>query len=262
MSDQIPEQKRSLITARLTEIESEHSVKILFAVESGSRAWGFPSQDSDFDIRFIYAHTQDWYLSINEGRDVIEDPIIEDIDLVGWDLRKALRLMAKSNSTLSEWLRSPITYSENPSFRKELLQLDEKLFSSKPVLYSYLSMGKSNYKEYFKGEKVKIKKYFYVLRPLLCCKWILKHASTPPMEFSSLVEDLVADPILNSKIEQLIERKLAGIEAGLESRISEIDNYIEAEIELIESEARKLEVADTPRNAILDDFFRNSLKVF
>ena len=119
------------IQNKLKEIEKGHSVKILLAVESGSRAWGFESKDSDYDIRFIYAHEKDFYLSIDKKRDVIEYPIVDLIDINGWDLKKALQLFYKSNPTLAEWLKSPIVYFENSEFKKELLELEKKYFSPK-----------------------------------------------------------------------------------------------------------------------------------
>ncbi len=98
------------IKIQLKKIEREHKVKILYAIESGSRVWGFASQDSDFDVRFIYVHHKDWYLSIESKRDVIEMPLEGDLDINGWDLTKALGLFRKSNPPLYEWLQSPIVY--------------------------------------------------------------------------------------------------------------------------------------------------------
>ena len=109
----IPDNVRAEILTRMHNAEKEHGVRILLAVESGSRAWGFESPNSDFDARFIYVHPRDWYLSVGleEQRDVIEYPIVDDIDLNGWDLRKALRLFWKSNPAFVEWIQSPIVYA-------------------------------------------------------------------------------------------------------------------------------------------------------
>src|SRR5947209_3872560 len=111
------------IIAKLYEIEKEQSVKILYAVESGSRAWGFASKDSDYDIRFIYVHPIDWYISIEEKRDVIEYPVKDLLDFSGWDIRKALQLYKKSNPPLYEWLVSPIVYLEHGNFAQQLRDL-------------------------------------------------------------------------------------------------------------------------------------------
>lgn len=157
------------IIARLNNVETEECVKILYACESGSRAWGFPSADSDFDVRFLYLHPKDWYLSIDleQKRDVIERPISDQIDLSGWDLRKALWLFRKSNPPLLEWLGSPIVYWERYSTATQMRQLAETYYSPKACMYHYLHMARGNYREYLKGEHVWIKKYFYVLRPIL-----------------------------------------------------------------------------------------------
>ena len=109
----IPDEKRTVILSQLKEIEAEEDVRILFAIESGSRAWGFPSPDSDFDVRFVYAHSEDWYLSVYPGRDVIEKPLVDDWDVNGWDIRKAIGLLMKPNPVLLEWMSSPVNYMWN-----------------------------------------------------------------------------------------------------------------------------------------------------
>ena len=115
-----PQERETAVTAgirkevlrRLDAVEREEDVRVLYACESGSRAWGFASPDSDYDVRFIYVHRPDWYLSIVDRRDVIERPIVDEYDLSGWELRKTLRLFRKSNPPLIEWLGSPIVYRE------------------------------------------------------------------------------------------------------------------------------------------------------
>ncbi len=176
------------IQTKLEDIEKEHNVKILLAIESGSRAWGFESKDSDYDIRFIYVHKKDFYLSIDKKRDVIEYPIVDLIDINWWDLKKALQLFYKSNPTLAEWLKSPIIYMENTDFKKELLKLEKEYFSPKWYIYHYLHMAEWNFREYLKWDFVKSKKYFYVLRPILACMWIEKNNTPPPIEFDILLE--------------------------------------------------------------------------
>ena len=158
------------IQARLQHIEREENVCIFYACESGSRAWGFPSEDSDYDVRFMYVHHKDWYLSIDERRDVIERPINDMIDLSGWDIRKALRLFGKSNPPLLEWFNSPIIYQQRLNIVNKLKALMPEYYSPKSCLYHYLHMAEGNFREYLKGQMVLVKKYFYVLRPILACK--------------------------------------------------------------------------------------------
>ena len=87
---------RAYVAAKLGAVAAEEGVRVLYAAESGSRAWGFASPDSDHDVRFIYAHERDWYVSLWEDRDVVERGIDEKlVDLAGWDIRKALRLLLK-----------------------------------------------------------------------------------------------------------------------------------------------------------------------
>ena len=160
------------IQNRLLEIESEHSVRILYAIESGSRAWGFESADSDYDVRFIYIHERNWYLNILPKRDVIEYPIVDDFDYSGWDMRKTLFLLNKSNPVLFEWLKSPIVYRKDDFFCDVMGELTKTYFSAISSIYHYLHMASRNYREYLQSDEVKIKKYFYVLRPILACLWI------------------------------------------------------------------------------------------
>ncbi|MFS0915834.1 nucleotidyltransferase domain-containing protein [Brevibacillus sp. 179-C 1.1 NHS] len=222
---------RETILEKLNEIEQEHELKILFAVESGSRAWGFPSKDSDYDVRFVYVKKPEWYLSIDDKRDVVEVPINDLLDINGWDIRKALKLFRKSNPPLQEWLVSDIVYHDSLGFRDELIMLREEVFSPKASLHHYLSMAKGNFRDYLHGDQVKIKKYFYVLRPILACIWIEKYNANPPIGFERLVSELVTDSSLKDKISELLRRKMAGDELDLEPRIDMLHHFIEEQIE-------------------------------
>jgi predicted nucleotidyltransferase len=157
------------IHVALNTIERDEDVHIFYACESGSRAWGFPSADSDYDVRFLYIHPTPWYLSIDieTRRDVIERPINDQLDVVGWDLRKALKLFRKSNPPLLEWLTSPIVYTERFGIAEQLRQLVPTYYSPTASFYHYLHMAQGNFRDYLRGEMVWIKKYFYVLRPYL-----------------------------------------------------------------------------------------------
>ncbi len=180
----IPNTIRNDILDRLRHAETEHSVRVLLAVESGSRAWGFASPNSDYDARFIYVHPRDWYLSVGleEQRDVIEYPIVDAIDINGWDLRKALRLFWKSNPAFIEWIQSPIVYWEDGPFAALAREAMAAIYSCQKGIYHYRSMAKTNYRGYLMAEMVPLKKYFYVLRPLLATRWIETYRSAPPIE--------------------------------------------------------------------------------
>ncbi len=141
------------IVRRLKAAEKEHAVKILYACESGSRAWGFASPDSDYDVRFIYIRTQDWYLSfdVERQRDVIEYPIVDEIDCSGWDIRKALHLVTRTNGALLEWLNSPIKYITVGDFNGNLHALATKVMNSTALCYHYSHMARRNAREYLES---------------------------------------------------------------------------------------------------------------
>ena len=224
------------ITAALADIETDHDVRILYACESGSRAWGFASQDSDFDVRFIYLHPKPWYLSVDleRKRDVIELPIHDDLDVGGWELRKALRLFRKSNPPLLEWLGSPIVYLDRFSAAARMRALAPEFYSPVACTYHYLHMARGNFGEFLKGPEVRRKKYFYVLRPLLAIRWIEADCGVVPTEFSRLVERIIEAGPLRQAIEELIVEKAQGAELGKGPRIDAISEFIESELKRLE----------------------------
>ena len=229
---------RKVISEKLQQIEIQENVRILHAVESGSRAWGFESPDSDFDVRFIYVRPRDYYLKLERTRDVLEFPINDLLDINGWDLQKALRLLHRSNPTLLEWFHSPVVYKET-DFSHEFIPLMQNYFSSKRGLYHYLSMADGNYREYLRGEMVRAKKYFYVLRPLLACRWILRTNTPPPMLFSELAAaDLPAH--LNESVQELLRIKMEVPEMKLIPRVNEINAFIEEKLPRIKEQIRSL----------------------
>jgi predicted nucleotidyltransferase len=224
---------KSEIQNKLSQIEQDHQVKILYACESGSRAWGFESQDSDYDVRFIYARKRDWYLSVNleHKRDVIEIPVDPVFDINGWDLRKALKLMKKSNPALMEWLSSSIVYRQDNAFADAMKKLMEEYYSPRACFYHYLHMAKGNYREYLRGGKVRIKKYFYVLRPLLAMQWLEKDLGIVPIEFDVMIDRLIPEGQLKQDIAELIMQKKAGFESKYTDPIDSINAFIGDEIE-------------------------------
>lgn len=223
------------IKTKLAEIESRENVRILHCVESGSRAWGFASPDSDYDVRFIYVRPKDFYLRLDDTRDVIEWQLDDTLDINGWDLDKTLKLLHKSNPTLFEWNSSPIIYKTTPEWQRISAEINS-YFVKKAGLYHYLHTAKGNYREYLQTETVRLKKYFYVLRPVLSCMWIIKHGTPPPMLFDELKEDCL-DRLLLPAVDDLLRLKRETPEIGegrridvlnryLDERISEISDYI------------------------------------
>ena len=223
---------REEILQRLAATEREHGVRLLYACESGSRAWGFASPDSDYDVRFVYARDLDWYLSfdVERRRDVIECPIVDEIDCNGWDLRKALHLFTRTNGALLEWLHSPIGYVERGSLAESLRRLAPSCFNPTALCYHYRHMARANAREYLFKDAVRLKKYFHVLRPLLAILYLERGLGIPPVRFDELV-DAVAPSGIRAGIAELLERKRATSELGLGPPIPELGRFIETELE-------------------------------
>lgn len=195
------------IPTALEEIESRHECHILYACESGSRAWGFPSPDSDFDVRFIYVHPLEWYLRVDEPADTIEWMDSDALDFSGWELRKALRLLAGCNPSLNEWFRSPIIYRERTNLRLQLAGVAQDSFNPKKAFHHYLSLARNTAEHHLEGDEIGIKKLFYILRPLHCCLWIQRFQSMPPTRFPNLLECGFGGAELVAWIRETIEAK-------------------------------------------------------
>jgi len=224
---------KATIQSKLSALEADHDVRILFAIESGSRAWGFPSLDSDYDVRFIYAHQPEWYLSIEPGRDVIELPIEGDWDINGWDIRKALGLLIKPNPVMLEWLSSPIRYRWTGPVCDRLTAFAAKTTFGESCLHHYRNLATKQWEKHV-GDKpdVPLKKYFYILRPSLAISWILQNPMIPPpMNLQALVAGQNLDAELVGHIERLLILKTAAKEIGRGERIAIIDAFIHKQIE-------------------------------
>lgn len=193
-----------LILDALMEIEAEKKVKILFACETGSRAWGFPSIDSDYDVRFIYRHDMDWYLGLGERKDTIES-MHGDLDITGWDLRKSLKLLKKSNAPLIERFQSPIVYLDRTNYKVEFRRLIESYYSPTAVYFHHYSLAKKFWEEIGQKQNIKLKALFYLLRSLFSCNWIVDVAKVVPMTIHELLTKV--DPEFQQEVGQLIELK-------------------------------------------------------
>lgn len=253
-------QIEKIIDEKLNDIEEKENVKILHAVESGSRAWGFASPDSDYDVRFIYVRKKEDYLSLNQKRDVIEWQLDEILDINGWDLKKALQHFHKSNATLFEWSNSPIVYRTTKEWQSIYSQAQE-YFSVKSSLYHYYGTANSNFREYLQEDEVKYKKYFYVIRPLLACKYIMEHISPPPVLFSELMKQELPHEI-KQKIQELLEVKANTPEAGKGQRIDILNQYIEKELGEYKEYVTELEDDRIREWDTLDKIFLGQLSEF
>jgi predicted nucleotidyltransferase len=241
---------RSEIEQRLQRVEREQNVRIIMAVESGSRAWGFPSPDSDYDIRFLYVKTFEWYLQLEKGRDVIdtvEYPIIDLIDLNGWDIRKALKLLLKSNAIISEWMESPIRYRQDDPIISELKQLADTVLDTNSLVYHYRNLAEDAADRWLGGsdDDVSVKKYFYALRPALALRTLRLHpGSRPPMNLQQLVDLCDLDQEVIGDITRLVEAKGITNERANSMRVSSIDRLVRTELDQYQ---KSLVIADSQR---------------
>jgi predicted nucleotidyltransferase len=249
---------RDIILARLAELEASEAMRIVYACESGSRAWGFASADSDYDVRFLYVRPAEWYLSILERRDVIELPIDDALDITGWDLRKALQLFRKSNTPLMEWLGSPVVYLERGGVAEQLRGMREAYYSPLACAHHYLNMARGAAEECVRGERVRLKKCFYALRPLLAIQWIERGWGVAPTEFGALVDGLALGPELRAGIARLLEIKRAAGEVDSGPRIAAVSDFIAAELARLEAWGLDLPAVAAPAEP-LDALFRRAV---
>jgi predicted nucleotidyltransferase len=224
---------RTRILQELATIEQTEDVRILYACESGSRAWDFASPESDYDVRFLYVHHSDWYLAIDldRRRDVIERPIEGSLDINGWDLRKALRLLLKSNPPLLEWLHSPVVYLDRWNASQRMRDAVPEYYSPPAARYHYLHMADGNIRTYLGGETANLQKYFYILRPLLAVRWVDEGRGIVPVKFSVLLESMIQDENLKRAIGDLLRRKRNGEDLDNRPHIPVILDFITREME-------------------------------
>ncbi|HFI0346431.1 TPA: nucleotidyltransferase domain-containing protein [Streptococcus suis] len=243
----------TLVPQKLREIEERYDVEVLWAVESGSRAWGFESPDSDFDVRFIYKRKIQDYLKLTPDRDVIELPIDNTWDVNGWDLDKTLKLLAKSNPTLFEWFQSPIVYYRT-DFVERLAPLLENCLSEERMMYHYLSTAKGHMSKYLGDKHVKPKKYFYALRPILACKWLAKYHTAPPVRFDELIKACL--PVeLKGSVDKLLAIKMATSESEEIAPLEDIHSYLESSIIEMDAYLKTQSITNKVDWKALNEFF-------
>lgn len=250
---------QKIILEKLDGICESNQVRILYACESGSRAWGFASQDSDYDVRFIYAQPTKHYISVANSRDVIELPVNEVLDIGGWDLKKALALYRKTNAALFEWLQSPIVYSSDADFHKQLLQGMEEVYSMRAGFHHYFSMAAACFEKDLQHSEVRIKKYFYALRPVLAAKWILDKQSVPPMEIDKL-RMLIKEVDLQSAIDDLLFRKESSDEKTVIAQVPLIHRFLENTLEYCRQRKDLPAIKEVPLETV-DRIFRKTIGI-
>ncbi len=244
------------IRSRLVDFEQQHDSRVLFAVESGSRAWGFASPDSDFDVRAVFVRPLDRYLAVTQPPEDYTR-LDGDFDLGAWDLRKFLRLLRKSNATPAEWLQSPIRYAGDEDAFAKLLTLAEASFQPRTMLNHYRGLARQSWGNFDAEGYGKLKKFFYVLRPLLAARWIAERRTVPPMAFAPL-RVMLEDPDVSRAVDELVLRKREVAEGHVEQIPALLREYVtesfaylaEADVPLVEQ----------PSPVVLDDYFRSVLQ--
>jgi predicted nucleotidyltransferase len=256
---------KKYICQQLSAIERAENIKILHAIESGSRAWGFPSQDSDFDIRFIYVRPQKNYLSIDIPKDDINTPIVDDavlnapFDLAGWDLRKTLKLLLRSNAIVYEWLLSPVLYVSECSFIEQLKSFYIESANLKAITYHYYSIANGLWQGGANAnKKLTVKKYLYVIRPVLCLLYIKHQQLPPPMDIASLITGLTLTPSIIETLQQLIDTKLQLTESQAIPTFPILDKLIDQCLSH-RVEKVKVEFFDEELKQKADEIFRSYL---
>lgn len=247
------------IKQKLLEIEAKESVKILLAVESGSRAWKVESTDSDYDVRFVYIRKTEEYLRINPVKDHIDWQLDEVFDINGWDVKKVLANVYKSNTTPFEWGKSQKIYIKDPLWDK-IYENFAPYYNKKNAIYHYLGVAKSTYTKFLQGDKVKYKKYFYALRPLLTCRYIEEKNEVPPIEFDRLLDTDIKDE-LRQAIDRLLMIKKDTKESDLNPQIPLILEFIKSEIEYHSEILKHIESKSNVDITVLDKVFLDSLAV-
>ncbi|HUC82010.1 MAG TPA: nucleotidyltransferase domain-containing protein [Flavisolibacter sp.] len=243
------------IKQKLEQIEADHKIKILYACETGSRAWGFPSPDSDYDVRFIYQHERDWYLALNDRKDTIEF-MDGDLDITGWDLRKCLKLLKKSNVPLIERFQSPVQYYADENFRAEFKQLIQAYYSPIASFFHHYSLANKFWEELKDQASIKLKSYFYLVRSLLSCNWIIKDKAVLPMDIESLMT--YVDDKSREELQKLIALKATVGETYLHPKDATMQAFITRLFAFVEENKNDLGVNNKDFDS-LNDFFLKTL---
>ncbi len=247
------------ILTDLREIEQKYDCRVLYAAESGSRAWGFPSPDSDYDIRFFYVHPLQWYLRLDDVKDTLEW-FSGDLDYSGWDMRKALRLFAACNLSMNEQLGSPIVYELNGDFARRIRELIPEYFNPIKAVYHYLGIAAGFTGPVFQGEPVGIKKLFYILRPLLSGQWIVQYQTMPPTEFSRLLNETIIDGEWRKMVDELLVQKETAAEQDKITVPPPLADWIRSMVERLPKEAERFPRREKPGWEPLQRLFHDTVK--
>jgi len=248
---------REEILNSLTTLEAEQGIRVLYACESGSRAWGFASRDSDWDVRFFFVWPQREYLRVQLPADHIHRDLPGDLDITGWDLRKALHHAAKSSASVLEWLGSPIVYFDREGIADEMRRLARGCFRVRPTVHHYLGLAKQLWAQAGEGGELNGKKCLYVMRATLCARWALTHGTPPPVAFAELVP-LIGDDALRDEVLQFVALKLEARESDALPVSGTLRSFLADTRAACEEEHVHLSATNAEMQP-LDDFFQRTL---
>ena len=252
----LPNIMKNKISERLQALEKQHHIKIFYAVESGSRAWGFGSQDSDYDVRFLYYHQPEWYFSVSKQTDnLVKMEGNNLLDFAGWELKKALNLLLKGNMSLYEWLHSPIVYKQEDIFAP-FQALAKEFYNPKALMFSYVGLAENNYKAYADRKKPKLKKYLYILRTLAACRWIAERQTPPPIEMEELKEVFHHESLIRDFLDKIIENKKKGNEWDALAAPQAINRWIEKQIVYYKQQADSMPILQKNTQPLSDFFYQ------
>ncbi|MFZ3579758.1 DNA polymerase beta superfamily protein [Virgibacillus sp. DJP39] len=256
---------KNTVVNKLNQIEEDYHVKVLYCCEAGSRTWGLASKESDFDVRFIYIHTQDYYLGIDpvgigKKSDVIELPISTSLDMSGWELTKTLRLFRKSNPSLLEWIHSSIVYAQAFSTVDKMERLIPVIVNPGVCILHYLNIANTNVKKCQQNKRVTVKQLINVIRPILAAMWIKTHQEFPPIEFKVLLEKLIKHGEIKQQILLLLDAKTTGnsFEPDLDRKL--LLEFAEQKMELLKVYTKNLQTRSPDYTKQLDRLFQETLK--
>ena len=248
------------VDATLAAIRREHGVHIPWAIESGSRAWGFPSPDSDYDCRFVYVRPAEQLLTIWPRRDVIETPIRGLMDVNGWDMAKALRLILKGNAVVIEWLQSPIVYAGLPWFRDGMLDFAEQWADRGRIASHYLHLARRQRAVHLDGQaEVPLKKVFYAVRPAAALRWLRLHPDKmlAPMDFSTLMAESDVPAAVTEEVEDLLAQKATSREMGTGQMPGMLTAFMDAELAIASENDAQNRAMPEAAVAAADELFKS-----
>jgi predicted nucleotidyltransferase len=251
----------STIIKKLRETEEKYCVKIPLAIESGSRGWGFASPDSDYDCRFVYVRERDWYISVFDKPDIIEYAADKVFDVNGWDIRKFISHITKSNAVMFEWLSSNEIYIKDVQITELLQGLAVDFFNPISVSHHYLSLANKKYKEILEADEAKLKKYFYVLRPLANLSYVEQYGKQPYMEYFRTLAEVEVKKTVADEILRLVEMKKAADESFMIPKNTTLLDYFADELDRHEERLKTLTFDKNRYREQADVLFRKIIEL-